>query len=163
LGVAPSTQTTLAGPTRPIGVPEIPQVFLPSTGKKGTYSPTLYAAASVHFRDRKRKIDEVRQVAFTVPLTEGLKKIDWDTAQPCPVTPAQLLKEPPAAAAYLPLPSAAMQLQTFTRWAKHFDRWLARTQHLDVTVSGETPEALSLAPKRGGVSVEIVAIAWELV
>ena len=66
-----------------------------------------------------------------------------------------------------------MQLKTFTRWAKNFDRWLARTQRFEPPVSGaapavtasaagEAPEVLSLAPKRGGVSVEIVAIAWEL-
>jgi len=117
----------------------------------------------VHFRDRKRKIDEVRPVAFIAPLAEGVKNIDWDAAQPCPVAPTQLLKEAPVAADYLPLPSAALQLQTFTRWAKNFDRWLARTQRLDTTVNSDPPETLALAPKRGGVSVEIVAIAWELV
>jgi hypothetical protein len=143
-------------------VPEIPQVFLPSSSKKGTYSPRLYAAASVHFRDRKRKIDEVRPVAFLLPLAEGVKKVEWDSAQACEVTPAQLLKEAPVAAEYLPLPQAAMQLQTFTRWAKQFDRWLARTQRLESTVAGDPPETVALAPKRGGVSVEIVAIAWEL-
>ena len=40
-------------------MPEIPQVYLPSALKKGTYSPRLYAAATVRFRDRKRKVEEV--------------------------------------------------------------------------------------------------------
>ena len=97
-----------------------------------------------------------------VALPETIRTIDWDSAQPCAVTPAQLLKEMPVAAPFLPLPAAAMQLPVFSRWAKNFDRWLARTQRLEVTTTQETPEAESLAPKRGGVSVEIVAIAWEL-
>jgi hypothetical protein len=160
--VAPTPQTTLAGPTRPTGSPEIPQVFLPSTSKKGTYSPRLYGAATVHFRDRKRKIDEIRPVAFLLALPESVRKLDWDAAQPCAVTPAQLLKDMPVAATFLPLPAAAMQVPAFSRWAKSFDRWLARTQRLETTTTQEPPEAVSLAPKRGGVSVEIVAIAWEL-
>ena len=122
----------------------------------------------------KRKIDELRQVAFTVPLAPGIRTVDWEGAQPTDVTPAQLLKEAPVVAPFLPLPPGAMQLKTFTRWAKNLDRWLARTQRYEPPVgavaaapntagtAGETPEVLSLAPKRGGVSVEIVAIAWEL-
>jgi hypothetical protein len=160
--VAPTPQSALAGPTRPIGSPEIPQVFLPSTSKKGTYSPSLYGAASVHFRDRKRKIDEIRPVAFLLALPENVRKVDWEAAQLCAVTPAQLLKEMPVAAPFLPLPAAAMQVPVFSRWAKNFDRWLARTQRLDTSTAQEPPETVALAPKRGGVSVEIVAIAWEL-
>ena len=172
--MATTPKTELAGPTRPLGTPEIPQVFLPTSSKKGTYSPRLYGAATVQFRDRKRKIDEVRQVAFTVPLAPGVRTVDWEGAQPTDVTPVQLLKEAPVNGPYLPLPPGAMQLMTFTRWAKNFDRWLARTQRFEPPASGtaaapnttattgDTPEVLSLAPKRGGVSVEIVAIAWEL-
>ena len=160
--MATTPKTLLSGPTRPLGSPDIPQVFLPPHTNKGTYTPTLYGAASVHFRDRKRKIDEVRQVGFILALAANIRTIDWETAQTTRVTPAQLLKEAPIEAPFLPIPPRAMELQTFTRWAKSFDRWLARTQRLDVTV-GEPPEQLSLAPKRGGVSVEIVAIAWDLV
>jgi hypothetical protein len=51
----------------------------------------------------------------------------------------------------------------FTRWAKAFDRWLARTQRFDVAPRDEGDAPGSLAPKRGGVSVELVAILWQLV
>ncbi len=148
-----------------MGSPEIPQLFLPSTSKKGTYSPKLFGSAKVHFQDRKRKIDQVKAVAFLVPLSVGTRSVDWEGAQPTEVTQAQLLKNPPGEGTYLPLPNSAMNLQKFTRWAKNFDRWLARTQRLEVTVAGagqDPPETLTLAPKRGGVSVEFVAIAWDL-
>jgi hypothetical protein len=55
-----------------------------------------------------------------------------------------------------------MEVKTFTRWAKQFDRWLARTQRVDATTKQDPPETVSIGPKRGGVSVELVAIVWEL-
>jgi hypothetical protein len=160
--VAPNTPAALTGPSKPSGSPDIPQLFLPTTSKKGTYSPRLYGAATVQFRDRKRKVDQPRFVAFLVPLAPGMRTVDWEGAQPCDLKPAQLLKEAPVEAPFLPLPPGAMKLPSFTRWAKNFDRWLARTQKLDATTKSDPPEQVTLAPTRGGVSVELVAIAWEL-
>ena len=154
--------TTPPGPSSQTVAQDIPQLFLPTTSKKGTYSPRLYGAATVQFRDRKRKVDQPRFVAFTVPLIAGTRTVDWEGAQPCSVKPGDLLKSAPVEAEKQPLPPAAMKLTTFTRWAKNFDRWLARTQRLDLTTKSEPPEQVSLAPIRGGVSVELVAIVWEL-
>jgi len=152
----------LAGPTRPLGSPDIPQYYLPASGTKGVYAPRLYGAATIQFADRKRRLEDKRRVAFVVPLDPSARTVDWDGAQPTTLMPDGLLKDAPAAGTYLPLPSGAMQLQRFTRWAKNFDRWLARTQHAEVMTKQEPPEAVLLGPKRGGVSVEIVAIVWEL-
>ena len=161
--MAPTPPTAPASPSGPAGPTEIPQLFLPTTGKKGTYSPRLYGAATVQFRDRKRKVDQPRFVAFTVPLTPTTRTVDWEGAQPCAVKPADLLQAAPVEAERQPLPPAATKLTSFTRWAKNFDRWLARTQRLDLTTTkSEPPEQVSLAPTRGGVSVELVAIVWEL-
>ena len=107
-------------------------------------------------------MDQPRFVAFLVPLAPGVRAVDWDGAQPCDVKPGQLLKDAPVDAPFLALPPAATRLPSFTRWAKSFDRWLARTQRLDATTKSDPPEQVSLAPTRGGVSVELVAIVWEL-
>lgn len=160
--MATTPPTAPAGPASPIGSQEIPQLFLPTTSKKGTYSPHLYGAATVQFRDRKRKVDQPRFVAFLTPLAAGTRTVDWEGAQPCNVKPADLLAQAPVDAPFLPLPPAAMRLTSFGRWAKNFDRWLARTQRLDATTKSDPPEQVSLAPTRGGVSVELVAIVWEL-
>jgi len=160
--VATDTPTPLTGPTRPIGSPDIPQLFLPTSSKKGTYSPKLYGAATVQFRDRKRKVDQPRFAAFLVPLPPGARTVDWESAQPTDIKPGQLLKDAPVNAEFQALPPGAMKLPTFTRWAKNFDRWLARTQKLDATTKSDPPEPVTLSPTRGGVSVELVAIVWEL-
>jgi hypothetical protein len=155
-------KATLAGPTRPLGSPEIPQWHLPTSLAQGTWQPRLYGAAEIRFGDRRRRVDERRRVAAIVPLDPKVKTIDWDAAQLTPVLPPDLLKDPPVRAGYAPLPEGAMELKTFTRWAKQFDRWLARTQRIELPPKGDAPDAVSLGPKRGGVSVELVAIVWEL-
>jgi hypothetical protein len=153
----------LAGPTRPLGTPDIPQFHLPGAGKSGVYAPRLYGAATIRFADRKRKIDEIRRVSVIAPLEPGTRTVDWDAAMAIEIEPAQLLKEPQQPrAAYLPLPAVAMEVKTFTRWAKAFDRWLARTQRKELPPAPESTEPVLLRPKRGGVSVELVAIVWEL-
>jgi hypothetical protein len=153
-------EQNLAGPSRPLGLVEIPQFYLPGGGK-GVYAPRLYGAATIQFGTRRQKIDERRRVAFVVPLDAQSRAIDWETAKAVDITPDQLLKDPPVSSDYLPLPAAAMKVQTFTRWAKAFDRWLARTQRLDLPAKTEG-DLVSLGPRRGGVSVELVAIVWEL-
>ena len=153
----------LAGPTRPLGSPEIPQFHLPTGGAKtGVYAPRLYGSAQIQFADRRRGLEELRKVQFLLPLEAGMRTVDWDTSVATRLMPADLLKEPPVAASYLPLPSGAMTLKGFTRWAKYFDRWLARTQKVEATTRQDPPETVSIGPKRGGVSVDLVAIVWEL-
>lgn len=155
-------KSKMAGPTRPLGAQEIPQFHLPATGQAGVYAPRLYGTAHVQFADRRRRLEETRRVAFLLPLEAGMRTVDWETAQPTLLTPGDLLKDAPVAADYLPLPSAAMTLKGFTRWAKYFDRWLARTQKVEATTRQDPPETVSIGPKRGGVSVDLVAIVWEL-
>jgi hypothetical protein len=155
----------LAGPTRPPGSPEIPQFHLPpgqDSALSGVFSPRLYGAARIHFADGRRKLDETKRVAFVLPLDPDARTVDWDGAQPTAAMPEDLLQDPPRPAAYLPLPAGAMEVKTFTRWAKGFDRWLARTQRLPLPAKNDAGEDVSLRPKRGGVSVELVGIVWEL-
>jgi hypothetical protein len=155
-------KVVLAGPSRPLGTPEIPQFHLPGGVPDGTYLPRLYGAARVHFADRRRKIDERRRVAFLLPLGHDVKAVDWDLASPTAVSPEQLKKDPPVPGKYAALPASAMELKTFTRWAKAFDRWIARTQRLDAEAKTDSADPGPLGPKRGGVAVELVAIVWEL-
>jgi hypothetical protein len=155
-------ETTLAGPTRPLGSPDIPQVFLPTAARRGVYAPYLYGSALIRFGTKKRKIDEARRVAFTIRFDPGIPTVDWDKAAAVSATPEALLSEPPVPAPYLPLPAGAMDPKVVARWAKQFDRWLARTQKLDITPQPDAPDVSAIGPKRGGVSVELVAIAWIL-
>ena len=142
---------------------EIPKFYLPTSKTTGTYAPRLYGAADIRFGESKRRLDARRHLAFLVPLDATTKAVDWDTARATAVTVNQLLKEPPVAAEHQSLSPAATQAKTFTRWAKHFDRWLARTQRIHLSTKQDPPEVVTVGPKRGGVKVQLVAIAWELI
>ena len=143
----------LAGPTPP-GVPGYPAVPPPGHRQGCVYAPYGrrpfnsaieaapggYAARGVH-----------------CPLDPSAHR-GLGSAQPTPLMPGTLKDAPVAAAtcAALGRDGAAK----FTRWAKSFDRWLARTRK-QFTTKQEPPETVTLGPKRGGVSVELVAIVWE--
>lgn len=161
--MAEQTKLKQAGPTRPLGSPDIPQVHLPApkTSGKVTYAPYLYGAATIQFADKRRGVDEEKKLQFLLPLDPSAKTIDWDQARPTEITEQQLLQEPAVAGEYQPLPLAAAKTLTFTRWAKQFDRWLARTQSVTLMSKSDPPEPAEIRPKRGGVSVNLVAIAWE--
>lgn len=161
-GCVPKNDKRLAGPTRPLGSPEIPQFHLPAVGASGVFAPRLYGAARIHFADGRRKLDETRRVAFLLNLDGTGPTLDWDAARVTDVMPEHLLREAPVNAPYLPLPAMSMEVKAFTRWAKAFDRWLARTQRLVLAAKSEGSEDVSIGPKRGGVSVELVGIVWEL-
>ena len=100
-------------------------------------------------------------MAFLASISPTLRTLDWDAARPTDVLPEQLLKDAPGKANYLSLPGVAMQVITFTRWAKAFDRWVARTQRVELATKQDPPETVTVGPKRGGVSVELLAIVWE--
>ena len=142
---------------------DIPQLYLPGKKAAGkvTYTPYLYGAAGIQFADKRRGVDEERKVQFLLPLDPATKTIDWDQAKPTEITQEQLLAEPPQPGDHQPLPAAATKAIVFTRWAKQFDRWLARTQRVTLMSKTDPPEPAEVRPKRGGVSVNLVAIVWE--
>ncbi len=161
--MAEQTKLPQAGPTRPLGSPDIPQLYLPGpkTSGKVTYTPYLYGSAGIQFADKRRGVDEERKVQVLLPLEATTKTIDWEQAKTTEFSEEQLLKAAPQAGDYQPLPAAAAKTLTFTRWAKQFDRWLARTQRVTLMSKTEPPEPAEVRPKRGGVNVNLVAIVWE--
>ncbi len=162
--MAAKAEPLQAQPSRPPGSPDIPQVYLPLAGEVpgGTFTPRVYGAARVQFADRRRGLEETRRVAFLAPINPTGRTLDWDAAKSTDVMPDQLLSQAPVEATYFPLSTAAAQVVTFTRWARAFDRWIARTQRVELMTKQDPSDAVTLGPKRGGVSVELVAIAWEL-
>ncbi len=116
---------------RPLLPPEIPQFFLPGVAG-ATWVPHLYGAAEVDFVDSRKAINERRQVRVWLPLSGAAAVVDWEQAQPVTVEPADLDSSPSAEAAWAPLPAQASQIKTFAKWSKDFDRWVSRSQRLEL-------------------------------
>ncbi len=128
--------TTAAGPSSiatPIIGAEIPQLYLPrDAGNTRPYEPYLYGSAQLFFGDSKVAVDEARRVSVIVPLDAGARAVDWERAAPIDAAPHDLAAEPPVEAGYAPLPSFATNAAKFAKLARDFDRWLGRTQRLDL-------------------------------
>ena len=81
---------------------------------------------------------------FLLPLEPATKTVDWEQARATDISQEQLLQEPPQPGDYQPLPLAATKTLAFTRWAKQFDRWLARTQRVTLMLTRESGETVRI-------------------
>lgn len=132
---APSRVASSTTQARPMLPSEIPQYFTPVSPRQSQWVPGLYGAAEVAFSDAKRGVDETRVVTVTVPLDPSMILIEWDQATPCDLEPRHLDREPASTSgegAWGDLPPAAVQAKSYARWAKDFERWLAKSQRLDL-------------------------------
>jgi len=134
-GLEPSATKGLGqtSPARPIVAADIPQLYLPrAAGDARPYTPHFYGSAQLFFGDSKVAVDEARRVSVIVPLDAGTRALDWDRAEPVDAGPQDLLAQPPVEAPYEPLPAYATNVQKFAKLARDFDRWLGRTQRLEL-------------------------------
>ena len=123
----------LSSVARPIIGAEIPQLYLKrAAGDARPYEPYLYGSAQLFFGDSKVAVDEARRVSVIVPLDANARAVDWDRAVPADAAPQDLSAEPPVEAGYAPLPSFATNTAKFAKLARDFDRWLGRTQRLEL-------------------------------
>jgi hypothetical protein len=127
--VALPVQTLPSKPAVPAGVREY---FLPSdSGVPSAYRPVLYGAARIHYTDTRRGVDVVKSLQAAVPFGGGAIPIDWDQADDGVAAP-DALSEPKTipAAAYGPLPAAALDPKHYVEWGRDFADWIVRAQTL---------------------------------
>ena len=123
------------GGQRPVLPAEIPQYFLPMRGPPPTtrtYRPMMLGAAQVRFADARRKVDEVRDLAFLAPLTNEPVPLSWDQARPVEIDLAGLAKAPADGMGFSELPTPASRVKSYATWERDFKSWLARSQKLEL-------------------------------
>ena len=131
--LGPSGPVDPVASARPVLPPEIPQCFATdSNAGDGVWLPYLYGAATVDFVDARRGVDVQRQVMMALPLTPEMAVADWDAAVPVKIEPADLAATAPVDAPFAALPRMAAQARSFAKWSKDFDRWLSRTQRIEL-------------------------------
>jgi hypothetical protein len=122
-----------ASSSRPLLPPEIPQFFMPSpAGASGVWVPHLYGAADVDFVDAKRGVDERRSVQVVLPLTTPAVVVDWAEATPSDVSPRALVTDAGGAGGFAAVPASLLTPKALAKWTADLDRWLARSQKLDL-------------------------------
>jgi len=123
-GVTTHASHSLAGAlaaARPVIPPDVPQYFAPirrrpSDGGPVEYQPYCLGAARVRVYDRKAEIDETEDLILVAPLRDGVIPLSWQEAEQPSFGLDDLDREAPAEGQYGPLPPAAAQVRSYTRW-----------------------------------------------
>jgi hypothetical protein len=145
-GAAPSTAApagvSAAGGARPVLPPGIPQYFSPEAAAAVStpLRPVIYGAANARFTDAKLKIDTTTLIKMTTPVVDGPVPVDWERAETVDWAPEMLEADPPDAARFGDLPSAASKPKNYDAWTKQLVASLCSTQALELLQSPSTGE-----------------------
>lgn len=134
---AASEPVESAGGTRPILSPDVPQTFIPGTGR--IYHPVALAYADVHYEDKTLGVNVSKQQNFTIPVGEY---INWNDAQPAEFALDELESEPREGRGFAPV-GAEVTAKTVKTWESDFVLWLYKEKPLEV-FSCPTLETVSL-------------------
>jgi hypothetical protein len=140
--IVASSTSSASGGSQPVLPPEIDQYFFPVRGaaKQINYSPVVIGAAQIQFADPKCSVDEVRNMLFTVEITDDAIGANWDVAQEDECAVTDLEKSPEDGANFTEIPSPGAKAKNYAAWNKTFATWLFRMQKLDVMHSASLDE-----------------------
>ncbi|KPK75420.1 MAG: ATP-binding protein [Gemmatimonas sp. SM23_52] len=123
---------------RPMLPPDIPQHFVPLRGGAGlgqelVYHPSVLAAGTIHFSDRKTEVELSEETVTLAPLVgSAAAALDWSDAIEIDVDLADLEDAPAEAARYGELPAVAVKKSSYTAWKREFTDWLYRSRKLEL-------------------------------
>ncbi len=143
--VVPNTTTSqkspraasIGGTHPPMLSPEVRQYFVPIRGSQHKdsnliYEPHLLAAATVHFIDGRRRIDESPNLTVLVPFSHDATPVEWDEVTQADFLPDDLETNPEEERPFGELPSSARQAKNYKKWQKDFVTWIYRNQTLEI-------------------------------
>ncbi len=96
------------------------------------YEPCLLAAGSVSFVDRKRGVDESKEVSLLVRPGDLGRVIRWRDADPIDLDPAHLEDHPESEALFGPVPPELNTASELKAFAKDFDDYLYQEEALNL-------------------------------
>ncbi|MFY9819956.1 MAG: ATP-binding protein, partial [Thermoanaerobaculia bacterium] len=90
----------------------------------------LFAAATVHYQDKKLGVEHAEEVSLLAPLTDD--GVDWYAAETVELGKDDLENEPVAGARFAPLPDAAVKAKSYDAWRQALEDCLYRTRTCDL-------------------------------
>ncbi len=96
------------------------------------YEPSLLGLGRVSFVDRKRGVDETKQVGLLVQPEAVGAVIDWETADPVDLDPSELEDEPESDALFGPVPSELSTPSKLKALGKEFSRYLYQEERVNL-------------------------------
>ena len=124
-----------AEPSRPTVAADVTERFLavthPPTGdERLVYRPALGAMATLHYANARAKVDDWREIALLAPLRADMGASPWKAAVEGSGVARTYDDEPVATSTFSPLPPAALNTKSYTKWAKMLASHLYRSHPL---------------------------------
>lgn len=138
--------------------PDVSQHFLPIQGGAAdaiTFEPHLFVAASLRYTDAKRGVDVSRDIGVTAPLGDGAIPVKWEAAVLGALSIADLLRQPPCAGRYSPLPANASRRKSYEAWSKDFVRWASQEVSIDLFWSARAKQMSRIGESEGDFRVRL--------
>jgi hypothetical protein len=123
--------------TPPVLPPNVPVLYVPvgevtAAGADLVYDPCLYAAATVHFVDRPREIDEERRERLLLPAELLAPGQSWEEARTVGWEPDDLESEPRPGALFAPLPAGLDSARKLKALGRSLADHLYRERRLEI-------------------------------
>jgi len=132
VAVAENKAAVGAGPAdsnvgaRPILGPDVPQVFVPGTGK--VYEPKVLGCADVLYKDRKLHVNISRDNMFVTPFQEY---VNWQDSEIIDYSLDELETEPREGFGFKQL-DAEISAKTIKAWQNDLKNWLYKEKPLEI-------------------------------
>jgi hypothetical protein len=154
----PKSRRTADAPVLP---PAIDQYFVPGGGDEVSYFPRLIAAAELVFSNARYRVEDARDVLYTVEIEDGPVAVDWDGAEPLDMALDALGDSAAPGASFSELPGPAAGAKQYASWEREFKRWVR--QHETVTLYRNKRLRLTSGPgeSQGDFRVRLQALASE--
>ena len=133
--VVPERTPVHAAPAgRPMVPPDIQEFFVPvSAGSNSVaYRPVILGAAQVRFSDSKLGVDEIRDVLYAAPVSDGPVPVDWDSATALSLGARDLQRTPLQGASFSDVPPPALNARNYAGWSKDFNRYLSQNEKIEL-------------------------------
>lgn len=132
---APATPVPapIAGGTRPVLPPDVPELFVPVRSRGPvTYRPALVGTARVHFAQAKSDVDVWETLLLTAEVAGDVSADVWDGAKLAIDEEPELEKSPVDGASFAELPAELAQPKSYAKLSTALKDFLYRTHELDI-------------------------------
>ena len=124
----------------PVLPADIRQMFMPVRGSVGDpasiqYRSAVLGYARISLRDAKKGLSLDKDRIGTTPITDAVIPVDWEQAEDQQLDVNDLESSGIAGARYVELPTAAMELKSYTVWNRDFANWIYRTTQITLLQS----------------------------
>jgi len=131
---APGIVQPPAASKPPVMPPGIRAYYLPASGAgQGLeYIPALAGWLDIHYSSIKYNVEASEKAALATVLEQGPVILDWDRAEELRLDPVELEHTHLAGAYFNPLPAAAGEIKSYSKWNKDLMRWVRQNRPLRI-------------------------------